>query len=139
MATTNNSLRGNDPPWTVANDRITEVGVRWSSLSMAASWPLLLSPQQEAVPSARTAHVFPEPAEMATALVTPVTTSGTDRGLVVELPSSPLSFFPQQFRPPMADSAQVWSLAAEMPAVMLSPETMTGTGETGSACPSPSL
>src|SRR5207249_2940087 len=79
-------------------------------------WPQVLSPQQRTVPSWRSAQVCQPPAEMATAVVIPLTVTGVGlkvdgllgTGSLVPLPSWPRSFCPQQRTVPSPGSAQVW-------------------------------
>ncbi len=53
------------------------------------NWPLLLYPQHFAVPFANRAHEWPAPAEIATALNRPLTTTGSDESVVVPFPNAP--------------------------------------------------
>jgi hypothetical protein len=51
------------------------------------NWPLPLLPQHLAVPFANNAHECDPPAEIATAVVRPLTTTGVDELVVVPFPN----------------------------------------------------
>src|SRR5207249_6921130 len=97
------------------------------------SSPQVLSPQQRTVPSCRRAQVYQPPAEIATAVVMPLTVTGVGlkvdgrlgTGSLVPLPSWPRSFCPQQRTVPSPGSAQVWNPPA-VTATAVSPVTRTG-------------
>src|SRR5207249_4118392 len=95
------------------------------------SWPQVLSPQQRTVPSWRSAQVCQPPAEMATAVVMPLTVTGVGLGVsavgeTVPLPSWPRSFCPQQRTVPSPGSAQVWKPPAVTAVAEVIPVTRTG-------------
>src|SRR5262245_58244945 len=110
----------------------TETGTVLVFVEFVPSWPLEFAPQQKTPPESVRAHVWKDPAEMAT---TPAPTSGTVTGTGNELskvepmPSWPTSFLPQQnTRPSGSSIAQV----CRFPAVRertcpVRPVTATGT------------
>ena len=69
------------------------------------SWPLTLSPQHTTLPSFRTAHACDSPAEIATAVVSPVTATGVGWSCLAPLPSCPPSPLPQHATLPFVRSA----------------------------------
>src|SRR5207248_7590358 len=85
---------------------LTATGVATLTISPFPSWPASLCPQQATVWSESRAHVCPDPAAIAVALVTPVAT-GKDEPVVLPPPSCPPSPAPQQNTAPFTKRAQL--------------------------------
>jgi hypothetical protein len=95
----------------------------------------LFAPQQRAVPSNRTAHVWSTPAAIATTprSVEPLgltTGTGVNRGVVVvPSPSRPRSLEPQHTMEPVARRAHECSAPAATATASVRPDTVTGDAE----------
>ncbi len=112
--------------------------VRLTGATMAPSpvpsWPKLFAPQQRAVPSIRTAHVWLEPAAMPTTptSVEPLglsTGTGLERGVWVPSPSWPEPLAPQHTTEPVARSAHECALPAATATASVRFDTVTGEAE----------
>ena len=115
----------------------TSTGTEESALSSSQSpvfcplpsWPEVLSPQQDIVPSSRSAQECHPPVVIAVVSVMPAASAGTEEMTLVPLPSCPCRLWPQQ------DMVAVWWSAQECdpPVVMavasVMPATSTGTDE----------
>src|SRR5262249_14981924 len=105
----------------------TAVGAGALVVLLMPSWPLLLAPQHDTVPAARSAQVKFWPAVIAITLVRPLTGTGARRGVVtVLLPSWPTLLAPQHSTVPAWRSAQVWALPAATATALVMPCTATG-------------
>src|SRR5204862_2445867 len=101
------------------------------------SWPYVFCPQHWMVPSRRSAQVCQPPAEMATAVVMPLTVTGVGlnvvgvpgTGSLVPLPSWPKSFSPQHRTVPSWRSPQVWKAPAVTAMAGVIPVDRTGATE----------
>src|SRR5262245_633191 len=88
------------------------------------SWPLVFRPQHFAMPSARTAQVWKEPAVIWTAFAMPGTATGVGCGFVFPIPSWPLELSPQHLMLPHMINAHVWICPA---ATAMTPLDSAGT------------
>ena len=68
---------------------LTCTGVLWVVVVPLPSWPLLLLPQAQTVPSLRRAREWYLPPEMLVTLLRPLTCTGVERSVVVPSPSWP--------------------------------------------------
>jgi hypothetical protein len=68
----------------------------------------MLSPQHLAVPFANNAHEWKPRAEIATAVVKPLTITGVDEFVVVPFPNSPRALYPQHSVVPFTNNAHEW-------------------------------
>jgi len=79
-------------------DAVTKTGVGLSVVVPLPSSPYQLAPQQRTEPPVRRAQVWLPPAEIAVAVVMPLTTTGVELSVVVPSPSSPYPVGSQQRR-----------------------------------------
>ena len=119
----------------------TSTGTVRSMVLPSPSSPNRLKPQHLTSPAVVSAQVWRPPTAMAaTPLVSPVTSTGLLRCVVVPSPTSPVLFQPQHLAPPVVVRAQVWwppeTTAATPP---VSPATSVGVVQTTlpQLCPSP--
>ncbi|MEI6723782.1 MAG: hypothetical protein WCO67_23725, partial [Betaproteobacteria bacterium] len=105
-----------DGPALIAPHRrppFTEAGVAMTPpVEPTPIWPDWLLPQQYALPSAVTPHVWSVPAVRLFQKIPPATCTGVVLSVVEPSPNCPLAFTPQQKPRPVVVTAQVWVFPA---------------------------